>query len=116
MAALAGAGAPFVEQSANEDEYPIEGTYLVEFAQESEARARFPKNAALLETLVFVLSFGLVLRWVLVSGWMAAGRRAARPSGVGSALWFICISDEASLPSSWESSCYRKLPALRCGQ
>jgi hypothetical protein len=69
-AALAGAGAPFAEQSANLDGYPIEGAYLAEFAQEREPDERLPKNSALVRSLVLVLFFGSALGRAVVSGWM----------------------------------------------
>ena len=69
-AALAAADVPYAEQSTNSDGYPLDGTYLAEFAQESEPDDRLPKNSALLKNLVLVLFFGPVLWWLVVSGWM----------------------------------------------
>jgi hypothetical protein len=69
-AVLAAAEASFAEQSADQDGYPIDGTYLAVFAQEDEAGQQLPKNAVLLRTLVLVLFFGLALGWILVSEWM----------------------------------------------
>jgi hypothetical protein len=70
-AVLTVAEAPFAEQAANEDGYPIDDYYLAEIAQDSEAEEQLPKNAALLRSLVLVLFFGPVLWWLLAaSAWM----------------------------------------------
>ena len=50
--------------------YPLDGTFLAEFAQESEPDDRLPINAALLKSLVLVLFFGPVLWWLAASRWM----------------------------------------------
>jgi hypothetical protein len=68
-ASSAMAGTPHAEQAASGNEHQIDGTYVTLFAQEDEAQDRFPKNAALLRALVFVLLFGLALGWTVVSGW-----------------------------------------------
>jgi hypothetical protein len=79
-ATLAGAGAPFAEQPANGEGYPIEDYYLARVAAEGEAREKLPKNAALLKTLVVVLFFGLTLRWLLLtSGWMRCRQEVCSP-------------------------------------
>jgi hypothetical protein len=62
------AGAPHAAQAANGNGVPIDGNYLAVFADDDEAGDRLPKNAALLRALVFVLFFGLALRWLVVSG------------------------------------------------
>jgi hypothetical protein len=83
-ASSAMAGTPHAEQAASGYEHQIDGTYFTLFAQEDEARDRFPKNAALLRTLVFVLFFGLALGWLVVSGW-----RRRRPEVCSSIrCWF----------------------------
>ena|SRR5215208_6492226 len=63
------ADAPHAEQAANGYGHPIDGTYLVMFADDDEAAKKLPKNAALLRALVIVLFFGLALGWIVVSGW-----------------------------------------------
>jgi hypothetical protein len=74
-AVLTVAEAPFAEQAADEDGYPIDDYYLAEIAQESEAEEQLPKNAALLRSLVLVLFFGPVLWWLLAAlGWMRCRR------------------------------------------
>ena len=69
-AVLNAADAPFAEQSTDSDGYPLDGTYLAEFAQESEPDDRLLKNSAPLKTLVSVLFFGTALWWIAVSSWM----------------------------------------------
>jgi hypothetical protein len=78
-AALTVAEASFAEQSADQDGYPIDGTYLAVFAQEDEAGEQLPKNSVLLRTLVLVLFFGPVLWWLVVSGWMRCRREVCSP-------------------------------------
>jgi hypothetical protein len=81
------ADAPHVEQPANGNGYPIDGTYLAVFAEEDGAGNKLPKNAAHLRALVFVLFIGLALGWLVVSGW-----RRRRPE-VFSLIrcWFLSI-------------------------
>jgi hypothetical protein len=79
-AALTVAEASFAEQSADQDGYPIDGTYLAEFAQESEPDNRLPINAALLNNLVLMLFFGPVLGWLVVSGWMRCRPEVCSPN------------------------------------
>ena len=63
------ADAPHVEQPANGNGCPIDGTNLAVFAEEDEDGEKLPKNAALLRALVIVLFSGLALWWIVVSGW-----------------------------------------------
>jgi hypothetical protein len=77
-------------------------------AEEDKVSDELPKNAMLLTMLVLVYFFGPALGWLLASGWRDSRPEDIRPSGVVFTPWFICISDELSLPC-WGSSGRRAL-------
>jgi len=83
-AVLTVAEAPFAEQAAHVDGYPIDDYYLAVVAQESEAEEQLPKNAAILRSLVLVLFFGPVLWWLLAASW-----------------WMRCRSEVCSTIRCW---------------
>jgi len=104
-------GAPHAEQLANGYGHRIDGNYLAVFATEDKAGEKLPKNATLLRALVFVLFFGLAFVWLGVCGWVRRRPEVCSPIRCGFTLWYICISDELSLPC-WGFSGCRVLLAL----
>jgi hypothetical protein len=73
-ASLTTAGAPHTGHVANGYEPPIDGNYLAVSADEDELGDELPPNAMLLTVLVFVHSYGTVMRCCLPS----IGRRHQR--------------------------------------
>ena len=68
-----------LDQGANGDEHPLNGSHLAVSGEEAEDRDKGPVNADLLTALLLTLSFGIPVGWLLANGW---GQEAFRSSSI----------------------------------
>ena len=65
--ALAMANLPRVDQETNGNGHPLDGTYLLAPVEEAKDADKYPLNAELLTMLLFAVSFGATVGWLLTN-------------------------------------------------
>jgi hypothetical protein len=83
-----------LDQGANGDQHPLNGSYLAVPAEEAEDSDKGPVNADLLTALLLAFSFGMTVGWLLANG---RGQEAFCSSGVGPRLSLCPRQDPPSL-------------------
>ncbi len=83
-----------VDQGANGDEHPLNGSHLALPGEEAKDGDKGPVNAELLTALLLTLSFGMPVGWLLANG---RGQEAFCSLGVASCLSLIPRQNSPSL-------------------